>query len=269
MITVCIWPNGTSSSSNDYAVHEASTERNLSGLRTYAETYGVPILSVAMPRTRELYINSLHLGTFTTSIEFHRRPDLKFSDAVWNQYLPSLRGAGLDVDERVLLFGFSVPATFSYRFAIMNPEKVRAMWLGAFTPAPLPVAELNGQPLDYPLGIRDLETLAGKPFDLETFKKIPNMIVVGENDTRRENDPLAFNDIFTEPEKVFVRENLGDTNPKRMKALHQFLVSVGVNSQFKQYPGLAHETTPEMKHEAFRFLLAHTREAARTPTPTK
>lgn len=256
-ITVSSWPHSGGGAVENYVDREAQAEKEINRYIGYAREFQVPLVLVAIPRVARLYVSSLHLGTFTTNEEMFQRPDLKFIDAVWNQYIPMLRKANLAVDDRVAMMGFSNTGTFAYRFAILHPEKVEAMWLGAFTPAPLPTGEYNGRAIDYPLGVRNLESLTGKPFEIPSFKTIPQFIVVGENDTLFQNDILCCNDIFsTEDEKNFIRQNLGDTNPKRLKKFQEILISMGVNSQFKSYPGVGHETPPTMMREGFNFLLA-------------
>jgi len=91
---------------------------------------------------------------------------------------------------------------------------------------------------------------------MESYKLIPQFICVGENDTNPNNDTTTHTDIFSGAQAIFIRENFGETNTDRIRYYYEFLVSVGVQAQFKQYPGIGHEITEKMMHEAFKFLLS-------------
>lgn len=256
-LTVAVWPHGGGMCSEDYSVHRTQSYNTLQWLAPYAEQYQMPVVVVAMPRVDRLYVHSLHPGTFTTGEEMLRRPDLKLIDAVWNQYLPSLRAAGLAPDSQVYFMGFSSTGMFSHRFTMLHPERVRAVWLGADAPAPLPSSELDGHRLDYPLGMANVESLTGRPFDFEAYRAIPHFICVGERDVNPNNDTTTYTDIFTEEERLFIKSRFGATNPDRITFFYEYLVSVGVPAEFRLYAGLGHEVPPQMLQDAFAFLTAH------------
>ena len=193
-IIVGVWPHGGAMGNSDYEYHKEQARKTLSWLKSYAEKFKIPLVVVAIPRTNELYVHTIHPGTFSTSNEMLSRPDLKLIDAVWNQYIPSLKEAGFVTNDKVLMMGMSSPGMFTHRFAILHPELLQAIWEGSEAPAPLPASELNGVPLNYPLGVKNLESLTGKPFDLETYKNIPQFISVGENDVNPNNDTTTYTD---------------------------------------------------------------------------
>ena len=256
-IWLAVWPHGGAFYSTDYSVHKTQARFELWRLIEYSEQYQIAIVVAAIPNTEGLRVHWLHQGTFTTADEMLRRPDLKLIDAVWNQYIPLIQTAGLTVSERVLMLGFSNAGMFSHKFTMLHPERIQAVWLGGEAPAPLPAAELYGYPLDYPLGIRNLEALTGKPFDFETYKTIPHFISVGENDVKPENDTTA-GIIFTEEQRLFIRSHFGKTNPERIEFFYEYLVSVGVPAEFRLYKGIGHELPAYMLHDAFGFLMRST-----------
>jgi hypothetical protein len=60
--------------------------------------------------------------------------------------------------EKFFVTGFSASGTFANRFSILHPEKIMATASGGINAvAILPISQLNGRTLDYPLGIADLE----------------------------------------------------------------------------------------------------------------
>jgi predicted esterase len=251
-IFVGVWPHGGAMPNNDYEAHKEQAKNTLSWLSSYAEKYKTPLVVVAIPRVEELYVHTMPVGTFTTSNEFLKRPDLKLIEAIWNQYIPSLQQAGFNVQNKVFMMGFSSPGTFTFRFSILHPELISAAWLGSSSFAPLPTAEIFGQPADYPFGIRNLEQLSGSPFNLDDYKKISFLIVTGENDNKENNVTISWYS-----NKEFIKKNMGETEPERIKFFYDYLVSIGVPAEFHLYPKIAHEITEEMMKDAFDFLVTH------------
>jgi len=252
-LIIGIWPHGGAGNNEDYNYHINQSEKTISGFREYSEKFKIPILIMAIPRVARLYVHTLHPGTFTTHEEMLSRPDLKLIDAVWNQYLPTIREAGFSVSERVFMMGFSSPGMFTHRFAMIHPELIKAIWICGEAAAPLPVEEFEGTLLNYPLGVRKLEELSGKPFDYDEYKKIPQYICVGENDGKKNNDTTSYTDIFTNNQRNYIRSRFGDTNPERIKFYAEFIESLGVPVIFKLYKGLGHEISPQMMNDAFNF----------------
>jgi hypothetical protein len=271
-VVVGVWPHGGGFSSEDYSVHKGLAANVVARLASYSEYYQIPIIVVAIPRVESLYVHSLHLGTFTTREKMLNRPDLKLINAVWNQYIPSLREAGFNVDERVLMMGFSSAGMFAHRFTMLHPDKVKAVWLGSHGPAPLPATELDGQTLNYPLGMNNIQKLTGGPFDFKAYSKIPHFICVGENDVNPQNDTTTYTDVFTEEQGQFIRSHFGSSNPERIRFFYEYLASMGVPAQFLLYEGIGHTITDQILHDAFNFLMMNSGiigppSPTATPTP--
>lgn len=269
-VVVGVWPcGGKPRHTEDYAVPKTLAAGMIVYLAEYSEAYQIPIVVVAMPVPERLHVGELHRHTFTTDEEMLRRPDLKLIDAVWDQYIPSLRNTGLRVDERVLMMGYSSPGAFAHRFSMLHPKRVKAVWLGGEAPAPLPIAELDGRPLNYPLGVADLQTLTGEPFDLETYRTIPHFVCVGENDVKPENDPTIDTDVFSKAHRQFIHSHFGSTKPEQIRFFYEQLVAVGVPAEFRLYEGMEHTITDPVLPEAFDFLTRNSGiPAPPTPTPT-
>jgi hypothetical protein len=252
-----VWPHGGGMPSENYSDHKMRAADSLKWLGPFSERYQIPFIVVAMPRVKRLYVHSLHPDTFKTNEEMLKRPDLKLIDAVWKQYIPLIRRSGLVVNDRVLMMGFSSVGMFAHRFTMLHPTKVQAVWLGGEAPAPLPATELDGHPLDYPLGMRNIQQLSGEPFDFETHRRIPHFICVGEDDVKPENDTTTYTDIFTEEQRLFIRSHFGSTNPERIRFFYDYLVSVAVPAEFRLYKGLGHELNNNLLGDAFSFLSVH------------
>jgi hypothetical protein len=255
-IILGVWPHGGGRSSDDYAYHQEEARRAVKRLIGLSERYQIPIITVAVPRVGNNYITTLVPYTFTTQNEMHFRPDLKVIEAVWNGYIPQIERMGYEVDERVFMMGFSSVSTFTLRFTIFHPERVRAAWLGSSATGPIPASEYEGATINYPVGIADFESLAGEPFDLEAYRQVPHLIVIGEEDTNPANDTTLFRECYTVAEANFIRTNFGETKPERTEFFYQYLVSMGVPAEFILYKDEGHNLREYMLAEAFDFFVS-------------
>lgn len=85
---------------------------------------------------------------------------------------------GKKVQDKIFLRGYSASGLFAQRFALAYPELInRALIGGAAGTIPVPTKKLK-----YPIGIQDYETLFGKEFDSEEYKKIQFAYYVGERE---------------------------------------------------------------------------------------
>lgn len=85
---------------------------------------------------------------------------------------------GKKVQDKIFLSGYSASGVFAQRFALAYPELInRALIGGAAGAIPIPTKKLK-----YPIGIQDYETLFGKKFDSEAYKKIQFAYYVGEKE---------------------------------------------------------------------------------------
>ena len=93
------------------------------------------------------------------------------------------------IDDKFGLFGSSASGVFASRMMFAEPESFDiclSICLGAVQP--LPISELNGVELPYPLGTSDYEEIFSKPFNIEEYKKAKQMYLIGiEEDNKRYN----------------------------------------------------------------------------------
>ena len=253
-IVVGVWPEGGSRDDSDYEYCIERAKQATVWLSDYSEKYKMPIVVVAIPGP--LYVQTLHPDVFSTPDEMQSRPDLKLIDAVWNQYIPALEGAGFVTNDKILMMGMSAPGVFTHRFAMLHPELIQAAWECGEAAAPLPASELNGTQLDYPLGIKNLVELAGNPFNLEAYLEVPQMVCVGENE-----DAIEANwpELFLDGQWQFIKTYFGDTDAERTKFFYDYLISMGAPAEFRLYEGVGHQLTDAMMNDAFEFLISHDR----------
>ena len=87
---------------------------------------------------------------------------------------------GKKLNDKIFLHGYSSSGVFAQRFAFIHPEIVdRCLIGGAAGTIPIPTEKL-----DYPIGIKNYETLFGKKFDLDSYKKIQFGYYVAQNEER-------------------------------------------------------------------------------------
>lgn len=99
------------------------------------------------------------------------------------------KSKGISIYKKSGLCGFSASGVFASRMLFAEPESFDVcLSMCSNAVQPLPVAELNGIKLPYPLGTADYEKIFGKPFDIEEYKKAKQMFFVGvEEDNKRYN----------------------------------------------------------------------------------
>jgi hypothetical protein len=252
-IAVGVWAEGVDRFFDDYEYCIKRAKEYITWLSVYSERYKIPIVVIAIPGDERLTTATLHPDSFSNPDPILSRPDLKLIDAVWNQYIPSLNEAGFVTNDKILMLGDQGSGIFPQRFSILHPELVQALWVSSGAPAPLPASELNGIPLDYPLGTGNLEELTGKPFDLEAYVKIHQLISAGEYDDVGLINP----DFFPNGQWQYIQSNFGNTDPEMAEFSYNYLISIGAPAEFRFYEDTGNRVTDEMMNDGFEFLASH------------
>lgn len=160
---------------------------------------------------------------------------------------------GIRIESKFFLNGFSASATFANRFSFIHPEKIKAMAIGGFNGnLMLPLAEMKGVRLNYPIGINDFEQLFSHPFNVEAFNAIPKFIYMGALD---ENDAVQFDDAFDDTERTLINKNLGANVQDRFKVCQSVYKDLEVQAIFKTYENVGHFTTSNVNLEVILFFL--------------
>jgi len=90
----------------------------------------------------------------------------------------------IDLPDKVDMSGYSGEGEFIVRFALLHPQRLHAVCAGGISWSPaLPLAELYGSKIDYPLGVNDIEKYSDD-FDLNAWKEIKFFIDMGMKDDR-------------------------------------------------------------------------------------
>ncbi|PRX03183.1 UNVERIFIED_ORG: hypothetical protein BCL66_12413 [Martelella mediterranea] len=140
---------------------------------------------------------------------------------------------------RFAMFGFSGGGHFTHRFAILHPEKLWAASIGA----PGSVTLLDPE-RDWWVGIRNVEAVFGKPFDVAALARVPVQMVVGDAD-------LETWEITHKPGGRYYMEGANDagkTRPERLKSLAKSFENAGVDVTLDIVPGISHDRMKVLGH---------------------
>lgn len=95
---------------------------------------------------------------------------------------PFLEQLGIEIDDKVIMEGYSAGSKFANCFTALHPEIVKACICGGNSGLGiLPINEMQGEQLCYPLGVADIPS-----FDYDAFIQIPQLFYIGDQDY---NDP--------------------------------------------------------------------------------
>lgn len=163
-----------------------------------------------------------------------------------------LKTYGINSKDKFLMNGFSASGTFANRFTLIHPTRVAGTACGGINAiAILCVDQIENTKLKYPLGTSDFRSVFGKEVELEEYKKVPQFIYMGETDN---NDAVLFDDAYNKTERKIVFEKIGKQMlPDRFKKCESIYLQNKVNSTFKIYPGIGHQTDRKVLNEVAAF----------------
>jgi pimeloyl-ACP methyl ester carboxylesterase len=256
-VRLLVLPNNTSRGAHDdLEVHASDAHRTIRHFRARAEALGVVSLVPVFPRPRtdwKVYTHALDRDVFTTTNPAYRRLDLQLLAMIDDARARLRSEVGVEVEERVLLEGFSASGMFVSRFTLLHPRRVHAAVVGAPGGWPMTPASrtTGGAALRYPMGTADLEALTGAPFDAEGARAVPMWLHLGAEDA---NDSVPFADGY-DPEDAEVLMAIGETPVERWGGAERLFRESGFSrARFTLHDGVGHEVTPEVERELRAFL---------------
>lgn len=174
-----------------------------------------------------------------------------------------LKRDGYQVPDRVFVEGYSSGAMFAQRYALLHLPRVKAIAAGQcggnFT---LPESSYQGYTLNWPVGISNLQALAGLSFDQASYREIAQFIYIGDLDTGEGGSTIVWNRDWgpqymweSVDQLDFLKSHFGETDPVRLQNQIDYLNSIGyTNITFKLYEGVAHNFTGQMARDVMAFL---------------
>ena len=263
---------------------------------------GWPMLVPAIPRFKGFRPNFLGRDCFNN--DFSRISNSKFSNYLYmyenlaNQHkkmmecgIKILRDNGIDVDDKVIVSGYSEGAKFASHLALLHPEMIKALIAGGTGGAiSMPVAEIDGYEFTYPTGISDVDD-----FNYDDFSNISFFYYMGDTDKSdsaipsfrpyyykdsagkasvltdecgnetpfiddsgkqvfildKDGNYTAKFGLFSNQEVNSINKVLGTVIQDRFKKQEQIYNSMGLKSIFKLYPG-NHITVFNNRDEIFK-----------------
>jgi pimeloyl-ACP methyl ester carboxylesterase len=263
--TLLIEPNNTGTWGDDPWLHEESARQLLRWRSSFAVNMGCPLVIPVFTRPRHpeapepggIYTHALDRYSLADTWDGIHRIDLQMV-AMIEDAIGRLRGMGHVMDTKVFMMGFSASGAFTSRFALLHPDRIKAAAAGSPGGWPLaPVSAWEGVLLNYPIGINDLESLTGQPFDVEKFRQVPLFLYIGDRDT---NDAFDVRGL-TAGEKEQIHQMLNyPADPilaNRWPLAQAMYESVNADAQFRIYPGVGHWFTTQMWDDIQSFFEQH------------
>ena len=224
----------------DEANEAARLSSTMNAGMVYAWDLKMPVLTPIIPRVRGYYTHALGSKVFNNDVSTliednnQRAIEHQISDTEIKQIqeqcrdLPTqlaniiadskvvLKELGVKVDDKVIIEGYSAGSKFTNGFTALHPELVKACISGGNSGMGiLPIKELNGQTLNFPLGVADVPN-----FDAEAFKSIPQYYYIGRDDY---NDPAMLSDKQINPNKPYQPKYIEQYTPHEMMIIHTLL----------------------------------------------
>lgn len=225
-------------------------------VRYIGEELGVPILVPVFPRPFEEPVDWTHmihmLCAKTMQIDEGplERVDRQLL-AMVDDARDRLAERGISVPEEVMLNGFSSQAAFVNRLAALHPDRVCSVSAGGINGLailPRETADVRGfgeRPMNYPVGVANIDELTGEPFDGRAFRDLNQFIYMGSDD---EKDALLYPDAWTDPELrgIAVLTYGEDIHEERFPHCKEVYEEAGVNAVFRMYEGVGHTPEPAL-----------------------
>lgn len=132
---------------------------------------------------------------------------------------------------RFALFGYSGGGQFANRFAMLHPERLWAVSIGA----PGSVTQLDPTQ-GWWVGTRDFEQRFGKPIDLDALRHLPVQMIAGKADIE------TWEITHREGGKYFMpgANDAGRTRPERLETLRRSFEAAGVKVRFDLLDNVPH-----------------------------
>ena len=238
---------------------------------TIADTLGLPRIVPILVRpkstinnqyiyTHDLTRNTMILqeikktaGTYDDVFITMDRVDLQVENMIKhaNTYLGQ---NGWKMENKIFMWGFSASGDFTNRFTFLHPELVKAACFGGFPT--IPVNQVNGYNMIYPLGTYDYKSITGKNFDLAAYNNVAKLGYMGSVDY---NNPTLMDDMWTAEEKVIINKVLAVKEyPDRWNKMLTLFEKSGAQAQANIYIGAAHETFYKgMTQDYMNFFMAN------------
>lgn len=262
-VSLIIFPNNTGKTSDDFTIHQKSV---LKFIKYYFESLSTDeintiALSPIFPRWKtkmggwENYTHSLDRDTLIEADGALERIDLQLVAMIEDATEKLTNDLQINVEKKILMFGFSASAHFVDRFSFLHPELVESFAIGGFNGhLMLPLETLDDSNLIYPVGLYDYENITGYEFKETEYRNIDKFYFLGDMDT---NDDVPFNDGYDDDERELIYKYFGEVPKGEPVSLRTPFLEIKMemieNSTLKIYENVDHLVTKEIFADIRRF----------------
>ena len=214
---------------------------------------------------RKYYFPQLDSDVLKIDENKYRRIDLQLIAMIDDAREKLLKKNNQNINEKVIMVGFSSSSLFSARFTFLHPERVSiAIGGGIGGLLPVPAEKINGIDVIYPIGTYDFENITGTKFNLEEYKKTPQFYYQGTKDKsnpfRRGAEDLT-DEEYEIVKKLFVDGLPFEDKPVSLKVStkmwensQKYINQIVNNVKFESPKGLGHEITNKMTKKSVEFI---------------
>ena len=211
------------------------------------------------------YFPQLDSDVLKINIDKYKRIDLQLIAMIDDARGRLLKENNQNINEKVIMVGFSSSSLFSARFTFLHPDRVSvAIGGGIGGLLPVPTEKINGIEAIYPIGTYDFENITGTKFNLEEYKKTPQFYYQGTKD--KSNPFRRGADDLTDEEYEIVKKLFVDGLPFEDKPVslivstamwnnsQKYINQIVDNVKFESPKNLDHEITPKMTSKSIKFI---------------
>lgn len=224
------------------AVDQAYYVLKRPGIMTIAGDLGIPLIVPCIERPYEnqaFYSYGFDRDTLLIKNNRYARIDLQVANMIKDAQ-KVLAASSYPVDEKVFFWGFSGSGQFAHRFTVLYPEIVMASAGGGNSKMTLPIANLNGNDLIFPIGISDVKKIAGIDFNASAYSKVPQFVFLGDKDGLTDDD-VYYADSYSPEEQALIFKVYGKGYaPFYWQKTQELNQPYAPQILYKSYPGLEH-----------------------------
>ncbi|MGN0025172.1 MAG: hypothetical protein ACI351_07065 [Candidatus Avelusimicrobium sp.] len=217
----------------------------LNSEKQLADKLGVPLLIPIVSREENLYSHELSRAVFVLQEGPLKHLDFQIVN-MFKDARRQLKKKGIHTQKKMFVAGASAAGAFAWRWTLLHPEYVLATVAAIQHYPTLPLNELNGEELIFPIGVSDVKQYTGKPFNKKAWQKVPIFVYEGGSDY---NDTLLYDECYPGEQRELIHklydENGEDDEQVRVRSVQKVLSQVAPNVQTHVYPNMGHLTMPQ------------------------
>lgn len=255
-------PVNSGSPSDDMSHHvDAARGTIRRGLaRTISDELRLPFIVPVIkdPRSgefRTIRTQSLDTGTMNIDSGRFARIDEQVLSMV-DDARDRLSEMGLSIPAEFVFNGFSQSGNFANNFAALHPDRVASVTAGGINGmGTLPLEAVDDEPVDYQIGVADVEALTGSSFDEEAWRNVPQLCYIGANERKPTDDTLPYSGVWSREQARRAVEVYGsDIQRERMPYSEAVYQRGGSDSRFEVYDRVGHDNSaPKINRDVLAF----------------